>query len=132
MAMENRVLEVRTYRIAMGKREEFHAIFRDGAVPMLRRHGITVVGYGPAVQDDDHYYLMRAYPSLERRQEMLDGFYASNEWLQNYEDTVMPMIESYHTVVVPASEEAITPLMRSLTTPQPDEPTRPLHSAEGR
>jgi hypothetical protein len=43
----------------------------------------------------------------------------------------MPMIESYHTVVAPASEDAIT-LMRLLTTPRPAEPARPLHSAQGR
>jgi hypothetical protein len=44
----------------------------------------------------------------------------------------MPMIESYHTVVVPDSEEAATAPMRSLSTPQPNEPARPLHSAKGR
>jgi hypothetical protein len=49
-----------------------------------------------------------------------------------YEDSIMPMIETYHPVVIPASEEAITALMRSLSTPQPDGPGRQLHSAKGR
>jgi hypothetical protein len=110
----DRVLEVRTYRIAAGKRDEFHRIFRDGVVPMLGRHGITVVGFGPSVQDEDHYFLMRAYPSVEHRQQVLDGFYGSEEWLENYEETVMPLIESYHTVVVPAAPAAIEALSGEL------------------
>ena len=72
---------------------------------------------------------MLAYPSLERRQTMLERFYGSEEWLRNYEGAIMPMIESYHTVVVPAPEEATTALMHSLLTPQPDAPARPIHSA---
>jgi hypothetical protein len=101
------VLEIRTYKIVPGERDEFHRIFRDGAVPMLHRHGITVVGYGRSVHDPDHYFLLRAYPSLERRQEAVDGFYGSDEWLQNYEDAVMPLIETYHTVVVRVPPHAI-------------------------
>jgi hypothetical protein len=94
------VLEIRTYKIVPGGRDDFDRIFREGALPMLHRHGVQVVGYGPSIDDDDHYYLMRTFASLSRREEQLDSFYGSDEWRQNYEAVVMPLIESYHTVVI--------------------------------
>jgi hypothetical protein len=54
------------------------------------------------------------YPSVERRQQVLDAFYGSEEWMENYEETVMPLIESYHTVVVPAAPSAIEALSAGL------------------
>jgi len=98
---ETEVLEIRTYKLVSGARDDFDRILREGALPMLRRHGIEVVGYGPSLADDDHYYLMRAFPSAFRRARQLDSFYGSAEWKQNYEAAVMPLIEAYHTVVIP-------------------------------
>ena len=68
---------------------------------MLRREGIHVVGYGPSLADTDHYFLARAFASRAEREEQLTAFYGSDEWRQNYEDMVMQLIESYHTVVIP-------------------------------
>jgi hypothetical protein len=99
--LETAVLDLRTYALVPCGRDEFDRIFREGALPMLRRHGIRVVGYGPSLADDDHYYLARAFPSAARRREQLDGFYGSEEWMRNYDPVVMPLIEAYHTVVVP-------------------------------
>jgi hypothetical protein len=95
------VLEIRTYKLVAGARDDFDRVFREGALPMLRRHGIEVVGYGPSLADDDHYYLMRAFRSVSGRARQLDSFYGSAEWKQNYEAAVMPLIETYHTVVIP-------------------------------
>jgi hypothetical protein len=44
----------------------------------------------------------------------------------------MPMIESYHTVVVPDSEEAATAPRRSLFDPATGRTGPRLHSAKGR
>ncbi|MGH3007134.1 MAG: NIPSNAP family protein [Gaiellaceae bacterium] len=101
------VLDLRTYRLVPGGRDAFDRIFREGALPMLRRHRIQVLGYGTSVADDDHYYLARAFPSASRRKEQLDSFYGSDEWRQNYEDAVMELIETYHVVVIP-----LTPAVR--------------------
>ncbi len=95
------VLDLRTYKLVSGSRDEFDRIFREGALPMLRRHGVQVVGYGPSLDDDDHYYLARAFPSASRRQEQLGTFYGSEEWRQTYQAAVMALIETYHTVVIP-------------------------------
>ncbi len=95
------VLDLRTYKLVPGRRDEFDRIFCEGALPMLRRYGIQVVGYGPSLDDDDHYYLARAFPSASDRQEQLGSFYGSEEWRQTYEAAVIALIEAHHTVVIP-------------------------------
>lgn len=94
------VLDLRTYKLVPGGRRDFDRLFRESALPMLERYGIQVVGYGPSVADDDHYYLMRAFASAARREEQLHSFYGSDEWRQNYEEAVMSLIETYHVVVI--------------------------------
>ena len=94
-------LDLRTYKLVPGGRETFDRILREHALPMLRRHEIDVVGYGPSLTDDDHYYLARAFPSASRREQRLGAFYGSDEWRQGYEDTVSGLIETYHRVVIP-------------------------------
>ena len=99
-ALDVPVLDLRTYKLVPGARAEFDRLFRESALPMLNRYGIEVVGYGPSVADDDHYYLMRAFASAAHRDEQLGSFYGSVEWRQNYEDAVLALIESYHVVVI--------------------------------
>jgi ketosteroid isomerase-like protein len=95
------VMDLRTYALVPGGRQAFDRILCEEALPMLRREGIHVVGYGPSLADTDHYFLARAFASHAEREEQLTAFYGSDEWRQNYEDTVMQLIESYHTLVIP-------------------------------
>jgi len=60
--MEERVLEIRTYRILDGERDEFGRR-ASAVVPMLRRHGVEVVGHGPSIDDAEHYVLLRSFAS---------------------------------------------------------------------
>ena len=94
-----RILDIRTYRIVSGRRDEFDQLFREQSRPMLERHGIRVVAAGPSLIDDDGYTLVRSFDSLEQRREQLDGFYGSAEWLENHDERVTELIETYHTVV---------------------------------
>jgi NIPSNAP len=104
------VLDLRTYKLVPGGRDEFDRIFREGSLPMLQRHGIEVVGFGPSLADDDHYYLARAFPSSARREEQLAGFYGSDEWRERYDAPVMALIETYHVLVVPLAWEVAAAL----------------------
>ena len=99
---EGRVLDVRTYRIASGRRDELVRLFREEIRPMLDRHGIDVVAAGPSLVDDDGFTLIRSFDSLEQRREQLEGFYGSAEWLERFDAVVTELIEAYHVVVVPA------------------------------
>jgi ketosteroid isomerase-like protein len=94
-------MDLRTYALVPGGRQAFDRIVCEEALPMLRREGIHVVGYGPSLADSEHYFLARAFASCAEREEQLAAFYGSDEWRQSYEDTVMQLIESYHAVVIP-------------------------------
>jgi hypothetical protein len=95
------VLDLRIYKLRLGRRETFASIFEDEALPMLRRYEIDVVGYGPSLADADRYYLARAFASSSQREQQLGAFYGSDEWQQGYEERVMELIEAFHTVVIP-------------------------------
>jgi len=109
------VLEIRTYRLRSGGGERFHQIFREQAVPMLRRYGITVVDFGPSlVNEEDEpgegYFLMRAFPSLEQREALEGAFYGSDEWRQGPRPEVLSLIENYHTTVISMPAAAVPAL----------------------
>jgi NIPSNAP len=95
------VLDLRTYRLLPGGRQEFDRIFREAGLPMLRSRGIDVVGHGPSLVDDRHYYLARAFPSEPERERELAAFYDSEEWREPYAETVGNLIKTYHHLVVP-------------------------------
>ena len=117
MSAGTRVLDVRTYKLIAGVREEFDRIVREGALPMLERYEIDVVAYGPSLDDDDSYCLIRSFPSADRRREQLDAFYGSDEWRRQYDDTVMALIESYHVVLVEQSRPETASLAGSASLP---------------
>ena len=100
--MSEAVLDLRTYRIVPGRRDEFDRIFREEVLPMLQARGIEVTGYGPSLADDRHYYLARAFPSEAERERELRSFYESDEWLSTYAAIVTALVESFHHLVVPA------------------------------
>jgi hypothetical protein len=61
------VIDIRTYVLRRGMGKAFHTIVHEGSVPMLRREGIEVVAYGPSLDDEDRYFLIRSFSSLEVR-----------------------------------------------------------------
>lgn len=68
---------------------------------MLERWGVEVVAYGPSLDDEDLYYLVRAYASLGELRESQDAFYGSDECRQGPREEIVSMIESDISVVVP-------------------------------
>lgn len=116
---ETVLLEMRLYKLHPGTRSEFDRIFREGALPMLRRYGITVAGFGSSVIDDDGYFLLRAFPSVQARTEQLDSFYGSDEWKRDYEEPVLAMIEAYQTVVTEVSTAVMASLVGETSSDGP-------------
>ena len=96
-----RVLEIRTYRLKAGTGALFHRAVVEKSLPMLERWGVEVVAYGPSLDDEDLYYLVRAYASLDELRESQDAFYGSDEWRQGPREEIVSMIESDISVVVP-------------------------------
>lgn len=105
-----KVLEIRSYTLKPNTRTDFHRLFVEHSLPMLKRWNVDVVSFGPSQHDDDSYYLMRAYDSLKHRQESQDAFYGSEEWIKGPREAIIAPIETYTSVVIEADESLVASL----------------------
>jgi NIPSNAP len=97
------VIEIRSYKLKPGTGPAFHRTVVEESLPMLGRWGVEVVAFGPSLDDEDSYVLIREYPSLEERQRSQDAFYGSDEWRNGPREAIVSRIESDFSVVVPKS-----------------------------
>lgn len=67
-------IEIRSYTLKPGTRDEFHRLFLEEAMPLLQRWNVDVVSYGPSLHNKNSYYLMRRFDSLAHRDENEDSF----------------------------------------------------------
>jgi hypothetical protein len=107
-----RLLEIRSYDLKPGTRDEFHRRVVEESMPMLARWGVDVVAFGPSAHDADSYYLIRAYDSLEHRQSSQDAFYGSAEWWEGPREGILALIET-HTSIVLEVDVATVDLLRN-------------------
>jgi hypothetical protein len=108
----SRCVEIRSYILKPGSRDEFHRLVVEQSLPMLRRWQVDVVAYGPSLHDDDSYYLIRAYDSLEDCQQSQDRFYGSDEWRQGPREAIVALIETFTSVVLDLEETVVQGLRR--------------------
>ncbi|MFI6156175.1 NIPSNAP family protein [Kitasatospora sp. NPDC051170] len=109
------ILEIRTYRLKPGSGEEFVRVMREESVPLLEEAGVRVVACGMSlVAEDGHEeaYLIRAFASIEEHREQEEAFYASDAWRSGPREAIVSRIESYHSIVMEAPEEAAAALER--------------------
>jgi hypothetical protein len=111
-----RFLEIRSYELKPGTAAEFDRLVTGESAPMLRRHGIDVVAFGPSLDDEDAYYLMRAYASLEELERSEAAFYGSGEWRLGPREAILACIDRYASIVVEMDDAAIDGLRRTLIT----------------
>jgi hypothetical protein len=55
-------VEIRSYNLKPGTREEFHRLATEQAIPMLRKWKVDVISQGPSAHDENSYFLIRASP----------------------------------------------------------------------
>lgn len=108
----NRIVEIRSYNLKSGTRANFHRMFVEESLPMLKRWGVDVVAFGPSPHDDDSYYLIRAYQDLADRQRSQDEFYGSDEWRKGPREPLLAMIDTYTSVVLEVDEATLRGLRR--------------------
>jgi NIPSNAP protein len=109
-AAKGGVVDLRIYKLKPGKRARFLDVFNHGALPMLGRHGIKVLGSGFSLHDPDVFFLIRAFASPDARAAALKGFYGSEEWKTKYDDEVLAMIDTYNVLVLDATDPAVAAL----------------------
>ncbi len=108
------ILEIRSYRLLPGTRDEYHRLFVDEASPLLHAHGIDVVAFGRSMGDANGYFLMRSFADPSDRERREEAFYASPEWREGARESVVSKIEVYTDVVVEVDEATIEGLRRAL------------------
>ena len=100
----NHFIEIRSYNLKSGTRDEFHRLFLEEAYPMLQRWHVDVVAYGPSLHEENSYYLMRRFDSLAQREQSEESFYGSDEWRQGPREAILALIENYSEIVVELDE----------------------------
>jgi len=115
-----RLVEIRTYQLKPGTRDEYDRLFREEASPLLRQHGIDVVGVGRSIGDPDGYVLVRAFADLDDRSRREEAFYGSPEWREGPREAVVSKIVVYTDAVLELDDEVVEGLRRSLATRRPE------------
>jgi hypothetical protein len=103
----NHVVEIRSYSLKPGTRDQFHRLFLEQAYPMLKSWKVDVVAYGPSLHDNDSYYLMRRYDNLAQREDSENAFYGSDEWKQGPREAIIALIEHYTEIVLELDESTV-------------------------
>jgi hypothetical protein len=97
------IVEVRSYRIKPGKRDEFIELFETRAVPAQRTYGINVIGPFLDVENPNKFVFLRSFPSLEERDRMKEAFYRGELWKNELEELALPLLDSYDVILCEAS-----------------------------
>jgi hypothetical protein len=97
------IVEVRSYRIKPGKREEFIKLFETRAVPALRSYGMSVTGPLLDVENPNKFVFLRSFPSLEERDRIKNAFYGGELWKNELEQLAMPLLDSYDVILCETS-----------------------------
>ena len=97
------IVEVRSYRIKPGHRDEFIKMFETRAIPALRSHGMKILGPMVDVENPNKFVWLRSFPSLEERDRMKNEFYEGELWKNELEAIARPLLESYDVILCETS-----------------------------
>ena len=108
----NHFIEIRSLNLKPGKREEFHRLYIEEALPLLKRWNFDVVAHGPSLHDENTYYVIRRYDSLAQREQMEDAYYASDDWRKGPREAMLALIENYTDLVLEVDEVTVQGLRK--------------------
>ena len=94
-------IEIFILNLKPGTRESFQEVYVNQSLPLLRKWKINVVAHGASKHDENTYFVIRSFKSLEDRQKSEDAFYGSDDWKKGPRTAILSFIESSATLVVP-------------------------------
>jgi len=103
----NHFIEIRSINLKPGTRTEFHRLYIEEALPLLKRWNFDVVAHGPSLGDENTYYVIRRYDTLAQREQMEDAYYASDDWRQGPRERILASIENYIDIVLELDEVTV-------------------------
>ena len=101
------LIEIRSINLKPGTREEFHRLYIEEALPLLKRWNFDVVAYGPSLHDENSYYVIRRFDSLAQREQMEDAYYASDDWRLGPREAILALFENYIDIVFELDEVTV-------------------------
>src|SRR4026209_2702927 len=107
MIIMNHFIEIHSLNLKPNSREEFHHLYIKEALPLLKRWDFDVVAHGPSLHDENSYYVIRRFESLAQREDMEDGYYASDDWRKGPREAMLALIEDYTDIVLELDEATI-------------------------
>jgi hypothetical protein len=108
----NHIIEIRSIDLKPGTREEFHRLYIEEALPLLKRWNFDVVAHGPSLHDENSYYVIRRFDSLVYRGQMEEAYYASDDWRLGPREWSLTLIENYTYIVLELDEVNVHGLRR--------------------
>src|SRR5688572_5626276 len=109
----NHIIEIRSLNLKPGSRKEFHRLYIEEALPLLKRWKFDVVAHGQSLHDENSYYVIRSYDSLAQREAMEDTYYASDDWRKGPREAILALMENYSDVVFEVDEATLQGLRRT-------------------
>jgi NIPSNAP len=103
-------VEFRLLSMKPGARDEFHQIFVERSLPLLKRWNIDVLTHGPSRHDENTYYVIRRFDSLAQREQIEDAFYSSDDWKTGPREALMSLMESYSDIVFELDDPGVQAL----------------------
>jgi hypothetical protein len=101
------ILDILILSLKPGCRFVFDKAYKELSLPMLRRWNVDVIAYGPSMQEEDTYLVVRRYKDIADRQQSQDAYYGSDEWKLGSREQIMSLIENYTSVVIPANKNLV-------------------------
>lgn len=98
------VIEILTLTLKPGTRDRFHQLYVSESLPLQRKWKINVVAHGPSMHDENIYFVVRSFKSLEDRQTREDAFYAGDDWRKGPRTAILAEIDHLVDVVVPVDQ----------------------------
>lgn len=96
------MIEIFAINLKPGTRDKFHQMYLTKSLPLQKKWKIEVLAHGPSLHDENSYYAIRSFKSLEDRQKTEDAFYSSDDWQKGPRTAMLDLIENYTTIVISA------------------------------
>ena len=94
------MIEILILNLRPGTRDEFHQLYEKESLPLQRKWNLEVVAHGPSLHDDNSYYVIRSFKSLEERDKLQNAFYNSDDWQKGPRTAILSNTEHFATIVV--------------------------------
>ena len=102
------LLEVRSYTVKDGKRDEFVDWFESDLLPAMQSCGISVLGQFTSIEDASTFVWLRAFVDEADKAAKYAAFYETADWTDRMQPRARELVESIEVKIMePTAGSAI-------------------------